>query len=70
MIKFLLLSALLLLSFGCANKRGISTNYYNTCREYYDFQGTYHRVCDDNLIEYGTPLQETLSNTKMHGNVW
>jgi hypothetical protein len=37
---------------GCVNKRGISTKYYNDCREYYDASGYYHKVCDDNIIEF------------------
>ncbi len=52
MIKLLLLIITLLLLVGCANKRGLSMKYYNDCREYYDLQGTYHEVCDENFIEY------------------
>lgn len=37
---------------GCLNKRGISTTYYNDCREYYDARGYYHKKCDENLIEF------------------
>ncbi len=70
MVKLLLLTLLLLLCYGCANKRGISMNYYNDCREYYDLQGTYRTVCDENLIEYGTPLTSTPSDTTVHDNVW
>jgi hypothetical protein len=37
---------------GCMNKRGISSKYYNECREYYDASGYYHKTCDDNLVEF------------------
>jgi len=37
---------------GCVNKRGVSATYYNDCKEYYDYQGVYHKACDDNVIEY------------------
>lgn len=39
---------------GClyVNDRGIDTRYYNDCKEYYDAMGIYHKVCDENLIEY------------------
>ena len=48
MIKLLLL--LPLLFSACFNKRGISTHYYNSCKEYYDYRGNYHKVCDENEI--------------------
>lgn len=50
MIKLLLLIFITTLFSGCINKRGISTKYYNRCNEYYDYQGMYHKVCDDNEI--------------------
>lgn len=39
---------------GClyVNERGIDTQYYNTCKEYYDSMGVYHKECDKNLIEF------------------
>ncbi len=39
---------------GClyVNDRGVSTEYYNECHEYYDSMGIYHRECDKNLIEF------------------
>ncbi len=49
-IIFLTIS-LILLS-GCLNKRGISSTYYNDCREYYDARGYYHKKCDENLVEF------------------
>ncbi len=41
---------------GCVyfNERGISNRYYNGCKEYYDAMGMYHKVCDENLVEYKT----------------
>lgn len=42
----------LLLFSGCVNERGISARYYNECREYYDLQGYYHKVCDENIVDY------------------
>ncbi len=71
MLKLLLLTLVLLLLCGCANKRGISMHYYDECREYYDLQGTYHRVCDDNLIDYDTLFMSTPPQQKrLHENVW
>ncbi len=52
MIKLLLFTITFLLLTGCANKRGISMKYYNECREYYDLQGSYHKVCPENMVEY------------------
>jgi len=39
---------------GCIylNERGVSGRYYNECREFYDATGTYHKECDENLIDY------------------
>lgn len=37
---------------GCVNKRGISSTYYNDCREYYDARGYYHKACDENIVEF------------------
>ena len=39
---------------GCVNKRGVSMRYYNSCHEYYDLQGYYHKDCDENLIDFKT----------------
>ena len=47
-----LLLALSILFGGCVNRRGISTTYYNECREYYDVQGYHHKVCDKNMVEF------------------
>jgi uncharacterized protein YceK len=39
---------------GCIyiNERGISGRYYNECKEYYDATGTYHKDCDENLLDF------------------
>lgn len=39
---------------GClwVNKRGISDKYYNSCKEYYDAAGVYHKKCDENILEW------------------
>ena len=55
MIKLLFISLSILLFSACVNKRGVSTKYYNKCREYYDYQGEYHKVCDENeVLEFQT----------------
>lgn len=57
MIKFLRLT-ILTLSFiglsGCLflNERGISTRYYNDCKEYYDANGSYQKSCPHNIIDW------------------
>jgi len=46
------LLSLLLLS-GCVHRHGISAKYYDDCKEYYDFQGYYHKECrDDYMFTY------------------
>lgn len=37
---------------GCLflNDRGISTKFYNDCKEYYDANGTYQKSCPKNII--------------------
>ncbi len=55
MTKLFLLLALVLsfLFSGCVNKHGISAKYYSDCKEYYDFQGYYHKVCgQDDIMTY------------------
>lgn len=39
---------------GClyVNDRGIDTHYYNQCKEVYDSMGNYHKVCDENIVEF------------------
>lgn len=73
MIKLLFLALILAMSVGCANKRGVSMKYYNGCREYYDLQGNYHKVCEENMLEYETlkkPFQSTEEKTQPRSNVW
>lgn len=74
MIKTIL-SLILLLLFvsGCANKNGLSTNYYSECKEYYDFQGYYHKECSkDDFVTYqemGDFFKKKVPQPE-HGNVW
>ena len=49
-IIFLIMSVIVFS--GCVNKRGISSKYYNDCREYYDARGYYHKTCDENMVEF------------------
>ncbi|MDD5785546.1 MAG: hypothetical protein SPI60_05845 [Campylobacter lanienae] len=54
-MKNLIIFAILVLFLqGClwVNKRGISDKYYNSCKEYYDASGVYHKKCDENLIDW------------------
>ncbi|MDX1808011.1 MAG: hypothetical protein R3331_00590 [Sulfurospirillaceae bacterium] len=53
-MKIALIAIIALFFSGCiyVNNRGISTQYYNECHEYYDGMGIYHKDCDKNLIEY------------------
>lgn len=39
---------------GCIylNDRGVSTQYYNSCKEYYDATGAYKKQCDHNIIDW------------------
>lgn len=65
------LSTIFFLS-GCANKRGISLQYYNDCKEYYDVQGYYHKKCDDtNTLPYKS-ISDFFSedDKKQKDNVW
>jgi hypothetical protein len=49
-MKILLFSFSILFLFGCVNKHGVSLKYYSDCKEYYDYQGYYHKECADNDI--------------------
>ena len=62
MIKILLITLSLLFT-SCANKRGVSLEYYADCKEYYDLQGFYHKDCDDEIITY----KEAYKNVKETG---
>jgi len=57
-IIFLIMT--LLVFSGCLNKRGISSTYYNDCREYYDVRGYYHKKCDENLVEFSEVKESTV----------
>ena len=54
MKQILLLIASLFLLSGCLfiNERGVSTNYYNDCKEYYDATGVYRKDCPKNIIDW------------------
>jgi len=54
MIRYLLpLLSLMLVSSGCVNRHGISAKYYSDCKEYYDYQGYYHKECGkDDVVTY------------------
>lgn len=78
MIKLLLLLTALLFT-SCINKSGISMNYYNDCKEYYDLQGFYHKDCKDEIVTYreiketGTKIIDTLIGEEKEPpkpNVW
>lgn len=53
-MKIALIILISLFFTGClyVNERGIDTRYYNDCKEYYDSMGGYHKVCDENLLEF------------------
>ncbi|MGG7047879.1 MULTISPECIES: hypothetical protein [unclassified Campylobacter] len=57
MRNFFKLFILIFVSFclnGCLflNERGISTRYYNDCKEYYDAAGNYQKDCPHNVIDW------------------
>ncbi|MCK9256823.1 MAG: hypothetical protein M0P02_01970 [Sulfurospirillaceae bacterium] len=56
MKKVLILSLIPLIFGGClyVNERGISSRYYNDCKEYYDSTGYYHKNCDENIIDFSS----------------
>ena len=51
------------------NERGVSARYYNDCREFYDASGMYHKVCDENIIDFADikklPTKKTKNHTKI-----
>jgi hypothetical protein len=74
LFTIILLSTLFL---GCVNQRGISLKYNNHCKEYYDIQGKYHKVCDENeILEFETVKQlpsktaELFEAEERDKNVW
>ena len=79
MIKILLLLTALIFS-ACVNKRGVSLNYYDDCKEYYDLQGFYHKKCrEDGIVTYKEMGEKTdkimnyfseEKKIKQQSNVW
>lgn len=74
MIKLILSLLFLSLFFsGCINKHGISAKYYSDCKEYYDYQGYYHKECgEDDIITYKEAQDyfEDEKESKTDKNVW
>jgi hypothetical protein len=79
MVKVIVLTFTVLLMSGCINKHGISAKYYSDCKEYYDMQGYYHKICGkDDIITYKEMQKKivkkynTLTNKKEppKKNVW
>lgn len=68
-VSLLLLS---LLVSGCVNKHGVSAKYYSECKEYYDYQGYYHKDCGEDDIFTYKDVAEALKRKKPEpkGNVW
>jgi hypothetical protein len=73
MIKLTLSLILLSILFsGCVNKHGISAKYYSECKEYYDYQGYYHKECgEDDVVTY-KEMGDFFKKKKPEpeGNVW
>lgn len=69
----LLLTLLTLLLSGCVNRHGVAAKYYNDCKEYYDYQGYYHKDCpSEDEISY-EEMREFFKRDKPEppkGNVW
>jgi len=73
MIKtVLILITFTLLFSGCVNKHGVSAKYYSECKEYYDYQGYYHKECGEDDIFTYEEAKEALKKEKPKptGNVW
>lgn len=73
LIKITLPFALLmLLASGCVNRHGVSAKYYSDCKEYYDYQGYYHKDCGDDDIFTYEDVAELIERKKPEpkGNVW
>jgi hypothetical protein len=81
MIKITLLITITILFSACVNKHGISAKRYSDCKEYYDFQGYYHKDCgDDDIVTYKAikeapakaydKVVETIKGKKPQPNVW
>ncbi|MCR2063687.1 hypothetical protein [Campylobacter helveticus] len=55
MKKFIIILSVVLNLTGCfVNERGISSRYYDDCKEYYDASGTYHKKCPKNWVDIPT----------------
>ena len=64
MIKILLLLTTLFFT-ACVNQHGVSAKYYSDCKEYYDFQGYYHKECgEDDIITYKEAEAKTKRSIK------
>lgn len=52
--QILFFSALAVMLGGCVflNDRGVTTKYYNECKEYYDATGAYRKECPKNIIDW------------------
>ena len=72
MIKISFLILTIIFFSGCISKRGISTKYYNDCNEYYDYQGYYHKKCDDGGMLTFDSIKDGIKSGKKkpEGNVW
>jgi len=70
-LTFLLIFFSILFS-GCMNKHGVSAKYYSECKEYYDYQGYYHKECgEDDIMTYkemGDAFKK--KEPEPTGNVW
>jgi hypothetical protein len=53
-MKYMIILIVLLLFEGCLyfSDTGVSTKYYNKCKEYYDADGNYVKECPKNLVDY------------------
>ncbi len=53
-MKYLIALITVLFFHGCLyfNDRGVSSHLYDNCHSYYDANGNYHEVCDENIIDY------------------
>ena len=72
MRKIIFFITILIMFSGCISKRGISLQYYNDCKEYYDLQGFYHKDCNDNNMITYKEVKKAITEkpTKPKGNVW
>jgi hypothetical protein len=52
MRKVIFFITILTIFTGCINKKGISLQYYDNCKESYDLFGTYKYECKDNIINF------------------